>query len=190
MPSTDKLRRTWFALLRERGVPDEDRHWLQESLTGKPSTREWTRRDWDQAVARLQRDVGLHGDAHAHVREDRARGPAAPGRRVRPPADDVEPGDLATERQAGLIEELADEIEWRRGRELGPWLYLVRRIMGRPEAELRRETLERAWAGGTRGRRLWGLLWRGEASGFIQALGALARSQERRAALHEGAPSE
>ncbi|GAH84839.1 unnamed protein product, partial [marine sediment metagenome] len=71
MPSVAKQRRTWFALCRELGIADEDRHAVQEAHVGKPSLRTWTPEDFDRAIAALQRAAGQHRDPHAHVREDR-----------------------------------------------------------------------------------------------------------------------
>ena len=42
MPSTKHYRRTWFALLKEAAIPEQDRHWVQAKHTGKESTRDWT----------------------------------------------------------------------------------------------------------------------------------------------------
>jgi len=158
----DRYRAAWFALLKELGVPDEDRHWLQEDITGKASTRDWTLADWDKAVGEAQRMLGQHNDRHAHVR---TRGGDAP-------AGDRE---WATLEQCHLIEQIADEIEWRVGRERGPIAYLRRSSLKGPSAALRREVLGRHFAEGLRGIALWTHLTRAEASGFVRALKELKR---------------
>jgi len=158
MPSVAKYRRVWFSLLREMGIAEEDRHWLQDSLTGKRSTGDWTARDWSTAIARLQRDAGLHGDQHAHVREDRPGGVAP------------EDGHLATDSQAAYIESLCDRIAWRTDRRRGPWLFLSRRILRGDQADLRRAVLRKAREDGAEGQALWRLLSRNEASLMIRAL--------------------
>lgn len=76
MPNVRKLRRAYFALLKELGIAEEDRHALNERLVGKPSTRKWTVRDWDRAIAQLQRWHGQHQDRHAHICEPRPHGVA------------------------------------------------------------------------------------------------------------------
>lgn len=154
MPTIPKLRRTWFALLREAGVADDDRHWLQEALTGKPSTREWGARDFARAIASLQRDLGQHNDGHAHVREDRPRGLAA------------EPGEWCTAPQARTIDHLIAAVEWK----VGPVAYLCRWMLQGDEKALRRKRLRRAQKDGAEGVELWKLLTRREAAYFIRAL--------------------
>ena len=158
MPTTAKYRRTWFALLRQAGVADEDRHWVQESITGKGSTRDWDEADWRAAIAALQRDLDQHDDRHPHVRED------APRRA----ADD----DYASRRQCDLIEQLCGEIDWHIG-ERGPLAYLCASSLSSPRAALRRELMTGAWREGARGRALWRKLTTREASNYIRALRAL-----------------
>jgi len=163
VPSVAKLRRTWFALLREAGIDQEDRHWLQEELTGKPSTRDWTPRDWDRAIAALQRDLGQHHDRHAHVREEKDRGLAAT------------PGEWCTDAQARYITDLADRVEWR----IGPVAYVCRVILRGDAKALRRERLRRNEAGGNTGPELWKTLTRQEADLTIQAMRKAARVYPR-----------
>jgi len=161
MPSRAKNIRTAHALLRELGVPEEDRHWLQEEVVGKASMKDFAPRDFDAFIAHLQRLTGQHQDGHAHVREDRP--PEEP-----PPEGHA--GDLASAKQAGYIERLCDEVEWRKGRQAGPVAYLCKAILRGPEADLRRETIKAAAARGVEGYDLWRLLWGEEASLFIRAL--------------------
>ena len=172
MPSRQKNIRTAHALLRELGVPEEDGHWLQEQVTGKRSMREFTPGDFDKLIAHLQNLTGQHRDRHAHVREDRDQ--AAPAAE----------GEMATGRQAGYIERLCDEVEWRLGREAGPVAYLLKSILRGPEADLRRETLRQAHGAGVAGYDLWRLLWRPEASLFIRALRKQVAATPRAEAQH------
>ena len=173
MPTRAKLIKTAHALLRELGVPEEDRHWLQEEVTGKRSMREFTARDFDKLIAHLQNLTGQHRDRHAHVREDREPATQVAG-----------DGEMATARQAGYIERLCDEVEWRKGREAGPVAYLLKSILRGAEADLRRETLRAAHKGGVNGYDLWRLLWKTEASLFIRALRKQAAATPRAEARH------
>ncbi len=156
MPSVKHYRRTWFALLKEAGIPEEDRHWVQEKHTGKESTRDWTPADWETAIAGLQRDLGQHHDRQAHVREDRPR-------RVSP-----ESGNWATDRQADYIEDMCGKIAWWEGG--GPVAYTCRHFLSGDENELRRENLKRP----ADGRDRWLRLTRAEASALIKALRKMA----------------
>lgn len=167
MASVAKLRRTWFALLKEQRVSAEDRHWLQERLTGKASTRDWVRADWDKAIAALQQDSGLHKDKHAHVREDRD-------------GAHVEPGTGTTRDQVEYIEGLCDRLEWRIGRGKGPVAYFRRAICGTRKMELRGEIIRQAAADADTTREVWARLTRQEAGDFIRALIKLERTQARR----------
>ena len=133
MPTTAKYRRTFFALVRELGVPPEVRHDLQEGCTGKRSTKDWDRHDWEKAIARLQRDLGQHSDATAHVREDRPGGVA------------TEPGEWCSKSQAALVERLASEIEWTGvGALRDPVSFLLESVLVRPAKTLRRARILRA----------------------------------------------
>lgn len=152
MPSIPKLRRTWFALVREAGIDPEDRHAVQEELTGKPSVRDWTPADYDRAIAQLQRDLGRHNDHRAHVRND-----GAPERAADAPA---------TDGQARYIADLCDQVHWR----VGPVAYLCRTVLAGPDNAGRRDQLRRAVARGDTGPRLWATLTRREASDAIKAL--------------------
>jgi hypothetical protein len=172
MPSVEKYRRAWFALVRETGLCEEDRHWLQESLTGKPSSRTWSLEDWDRAVAALQRDLGQHNDFHAHLKEDENDGKEEARRTL----DNV----WATPSQARFIERLADEIDWKAGRERGPFLYLRKSSLKGGDAELRRVQLGYVWDEGARGTALWSALTRKEAADFIRALLHLREVSPRR----------
>ena len=158
MPTTAHLRRTWFALLKERGVTDDDRHDVQLAHTGKSSLRDWTAEDYDRAIAALQRAGGQHQDAHAHVCEDRAA---------------VEPGDCATNRQAAWIEDLCDQVAWRTGRQFGPRRYACATVLRGDQNLPRRAALKAAYDGtGPREARLsaWSLLSRTEGSDLLKAL--------------------
>ncbi len=148
-----KYRRTWFALLREAGVAGEDRHDVQEALTGTRSIREWTRDDWEKAIAEMQRRAGQHNDSSAHVKADRHERPR--------------PGDWSTAHQAETIESLCDKVQWRTGRANGPRLYVTRRLLGGDGQALRRAIVEGSEAKGVD---LWLLLTRLEAHHFILAL--------------------
>ena len=163
MPGIAKLRRTWFALLREAGVQDEDRHWLQEQLTGKRSTRDWTPEDWDHACASLQRDLGQHNDRHAHVRAERPGGVAP------------EPGSWCTDEQARYIHDLTERVEWK----VGPVAYVCRVILRGDHCALRRELLRRERDRGVSGPTLWKHLAREEARRAIRALEKAARVYPR-----------
>ena len=44
--------------MRELGLGDDDRHALNEAVTGKPSTRRFAEADWRVVVAELQRING------------------------------------------------------------------------------------------------------------------------------------
>jgi len=160
-PVADKYRRTWFAVLRQAGVHDPDaRHDLQESLTGKASTSDWTRRDWDQAIAHMQRRLGQHKDGHAHVCG------------VRPPgaARDIEAEQWPTDEQVGYIEDLCDRIAWTSGRRRGPVGLLIGRVLSAERYALRRAVLSQVadQVGATP--QLWTRLYREEAQLFIVAL--------------------
>ena len=158
MPTTAKYRCTWFALVRRAGIADEDRHAVQESITGQASTRDWTEADWRAGIAALQRDLDQHDDRHPHVREDAPRQPTHDG--------------YATRRQCELIDQICLEIDWHIG-ERGPVAYLCASSLSSPRAALRRELLTEAWREGARGHALWRRLTVREASNYIHALRAL-----------------
>ncbi|MFW6162216.1 MAG: hypothetical protein ACODAJ_05560 [Planctomycetota bacterium] len=162
MPSIAKLRRTWFALVREAGICPADRHAVQERLTGKPSTRDWHAGDFEAAIAQLQRDLGQHNDHRAHVREDRPGGVA------------TEEGTWATDAQASYITDLCDRVDWHAGRDDGPVRYVCAYPLRGDDKALRREQIRRAHDQGERGPALWTHLTREEASGIIKALQRLA----------------
>ena len=159
MASLEKYRRTWFSMLKAAGIAPEDRHAVQESLTGKASTKSWGKRDFDTAIAALQRDLGQHEDARAHVRADREFDMAS------------EPGDWASDEQCEFIEALCDQIAWRVGRHNGPAAYVAKHFFSGEESELRRRLL---WQGKGAGR--WKCLTRQEASAVIQALQAMTQA--------------
>jgi len=164
MPSVAKLRRTWFALCREVGIDDEDRHDVQKAHTGKASLRDWGPDDYNAAIAALQRAAGQHRDRRAHVRDDRPPGPSERG-----------PG-WATPKQAAYIEDLANRIEWRVGRRDGPYGYACHTVLAGPENELRRRQIEGVKAPNTAERiRAWLALTRDQASDLIKALRKLER---------------
>ena len=166
MPSIAKYRKTWFALLKEAGIPEEDRHWIQEEYTGKESTTEWKKSDWRKAIAQMQQRLGQHHDSYAHVREDRNGGVSK------------ESGDRATSAQCNLIEALADEIDWKAGREKGPIAYLAKSSLKGPSAGLRRTLMRKHYDQELRGDALWSKLDRKEAADFIRALKSLKARQQ------------
>ena len=129
MASIAKMRRTFFALIKELGVNEDSRHAFCEALTGKSSTRDWVPADWRQAVAALQRDAGVHNDDHPHLR---AEGP-----------EDERDGVWATSRQAALVEAIAAEINWDELKR-GPRQFLLTTVLKAPELALRRLRVERA----------------------------------------------
>lgn len=151
MPSITKLRQAAFALMHAQGIPEEDRHAVQEAITGKRSMRTWRRAQFEQFVAALQRDAGQHNDRRPHLREDR---PTA-----RPP----QPGDWATSRQADYIEDLTGQIAWWEGG--GPVAYVCQHFLPGEARALRRANLK-----GARGSDRWLRMTRAEASGLIKAL--------------------
>jgi len=154
MPSIEKLRRTWFALVREAGIPAEDRHAVQQELTGQASTRDWRHADYRRAIAQLQRDLGQHDDHHAHVREDRPHGVASGS------------GAWATEEQLRYIVDLVAQVRWR----VSPLAYVCQHLLAGEEHVLRRHQLHVLRDQGRDGADLWRALTRRQASGFIQAL--------------------
>lgn len=161
MPSTAKLRRTLFALYREAGIGEAERHDVQEAWTGKPSLKDWTVADYDAAIAGLQRSLGQHRDPRAHVCEDR------------PAAEDEGGGMWATARQAVWIEDLCDAVEWKTGRQLGPRRYACSTVLRGDTKVLRRKRLHEAYDGAApREQReaAWMQLTRQEASDLIKAL--------------------
>lgn len=153
MPSKAKCHRTWFALVREAGILPEDRHAVQEEITGQASTKDWTKSDYRRAIAQIQRDLGQHSDPHAHIKEDRTHGVADT------------PGTWATPQQADYIADLVDRIEWR----VGPVAYVCQHLLAGDTMALRRESLKRAAEHGS-GPPLWSHLTREEASDLIKAL--------------------
>jgi len=169
MPSVAHYRRVWFALLKESGIAEEDRHAVQEALTGKPSTRDWTPRDWQTAIAEQQRTIGQHNDRHAHVREDRPKGVAS------------EPGTWCTSVQAAYIADLVARTEWT----VSPLAYLSRNVLTGPEKALRRLKLKQRFAEvGNHGPDLWLALTRDEAAQAVRAFRKAAATYPR-----ESAPS-
>ena len=168
MAGIAKYRRAWFTLLKELGISEEERHEVQERLTGKASTKQWDEHDWDVAVAQLQRWAGNHEDVHAHIKSDRPHGVAKGGQATgSSPLSD----GWASENQCRLIEEMCDEIAWRRGREAGPVAYVMAHFLSGDEKALRRSQIQA---------RLdefqypcpdvWGCLTRREASDLLTAL--------------------
>lgn len=176
MPSIAKQRRAWFALLKEVGITDEDRHDVQEAHTGKRSLREWMPRDYDQAIAALQRAAGQHNDRHAHVREDRPPGchPESGSGRPKDLAVHAHNDGWATPAQAAYIEDLCDQIEWKTGRQLGPYRYACHTVLKGPEKALRRKQLNYGQVARADNERAWFALTRQEASDLIKALKRLA----------------
>jgi len=163
MPSIAHYRRAWFALVREAGILPEDRHAVQEEITGKASTTDWTPADWDRAIATLQRDLGQHNDRRAHVREDRPRGLAE------------QPGTWCSPAQATYVADLVDRIDWT----VGPVAYVCRHLLAGPEKALRRARLRAARDQGQWGAALWAHLTRQEASDLVRALTKMARVYPR-----------
>lgn len=161
--SLAKLRRTWFALLRQAGVPAEDRHWVQEARTGKASLHDWSRRDFEEAIAAMQRELGQHADPSAHVRADepaRARSDQA---------------GFATADQAAYIEALCDQVAWRVGRQDGPLAFLCRTVLGGEDRERARADVQRAASEGMAGAPLWRCLALQDAAVFIVTLQSAVR---------------
>jgi len=154
-----RYRAVYFALCKDMGVDEDARHALNERVTMKESTREFDARDWDLAVAELQRLNGQHNDAHAHVRTPRPHGLAREG------------GAYATWAQCRAIEDLADAIEWRLGRTIGPLAYVCRHhLAGEHRRPLRRQ-LTRIYNRGSEHRGgCWRVIPRATAGGLIQAL--------------------
>jgi hypothetical protein len=166
MPTPAKQRRTWFALLKERGVADEDRHDVQFAHTGKASLRDWTPDDFDRAIAALQRAGGQHQDARAHVCADRSSAPSDP-------SNTSDLSDCATEAQATYVEDLCDEVSWRTGRQFGPRRYACATVLRGDHNLPRRAALKAAYDGtACRPYRIaaWSSLTRQEGSDLIKAL--------------------
>ena len=160
MPSVAKYRKTYFACVKALGMQEEDRHAFNEARTGKESTAEFTERDWEQVIAWMQRALGDHQDHRAHVREDAGRdqGSGVGG----------QDGSWATSAQISTVQNLVDEIEWRKGKALGPLALLCTHVL--QDAELRKTIIEREFERGLRPPELWGKLTRSEASLFIRIL--------------------
>jgi len=179
VPSIGKYRKTYFALL--RGLPEMeglDRHDLQERLTGKRSTRQWSQRDWAQAVAQLQRWTGQHQDATPHIKEDRPHGMAREG------------GIYATWPQCRLIADLCDQVEWRIGRDkgatwearrqYGPLAYVCKHLlMAGRWSDLREQLKRRHNEGSSYRGGVWRVLPRNVASDLIKALSHMAHEYPR-----------
>ncbi len=174
MPTEAKYRRTYFALVRELGVEQAgvDRHDLNARMGLPRSTRQWHRRDWQHAVAWLQRQAGQHADDQPHVREDR-------------PA--VERGGYATWAQCHAIEDLCDRVDWWLGRddgvsriarrEQGPLAYVCRHhLRGETHAQTRELLVARAAEDRPERGARWRVLPRGVASALIQALAQMAHT--------------
>ena len=159
MPTTAKHRRAYFALVRELGLSEEDRHNFNEQQTGKRSSKKFSRQDWKDVVAEMQR---LNGQDTQ---------PGRPRLKTEHPLDiAAESGDWCTGPQCALIEHLADEIEWRVGRHAGPASFVGKRVFMGEESELRRQIL---WK--TKGPERWRCLTRVEAGEFILALRNMVR---------------
>ena len=127
MAAERKYRRMFFGLLKELRIPEEERHGVQQRLTGKPSTKDWTLQDWDSAVAQLQRWAGNHDDPHAHVRADRPHGVAE------------EPGSWCTGPQADLVASLCSKVRWGgNGVRRDPVSFLLDRILADKTKALRK----------------------------------------------------
>jgi len=143
-----KLRRAYFALCRELKLGEEGRHRFNERWTGKPSTKLFSLRDWNQVVGRLQQ---LNGQG------------ATPGRpRLRsdpsPRLGDEPLGfEFATAPQVETIEGLAARIVWAKG----PQFFVRARVL----VPLRQGTWDGAWKH----------LSRDEATAVILALQKMAR---------------
>ena len=132
MPSIDKFRRTYFALLKALpGAENVDRHDLQEELTGKRSTKDWSKADWERVVSALQYEAGQvdSPDAPPAICEDRPHGVA------------TEPGTWATRAQARFVSDLEAEIEWSELKR-GPLELLFSTILKAPEKALRRARIQ------------------------------------------------
>lgn len=171
MPSADKYRRTFFALLKALpGTEFLDRHDLQEELTGKRSTREWSAEDWRRAIAALQAETGQLEDAdrEPRVREDRPHGVAS------------EPGTWATSAQARFVADLEGEIAWA-ALERGPIEFVLTTVLKPDEKALRRARIRgQQRQAQERGTRLGlgeatRMLTRQEAAHLIQALKGVKR---------------
>ena len=102
-------RRTAFAIVRKLELSEDDRHALNERLTGHASTRDNTEADWQALVAELQRLEGRPGvrDGKPHLRSQRKR--SAGGRR---PSRPYPLGNAATPQQLAYIAGLRAAIVW------------------------------------------------------------------------------
>jgi len=153
--TTDHMRKAYFALIKSLGMSEEDRHAFNLSRIGKPSTKDWTRQDWKDAVALLQALAGQDSK------------PGRPRLRADKPSEvSVEDGAFATARQCEMLEDLCDQIDWRLGRKDGPRAYVLTHFLRDKKYELVKKRI------GTEG---WTALPRDVASGLIQALKAMAR---------------
>jgi len=135
-----QYRRKYFAMCRELGLDDETRHAYNESVTGRASTRDWDRSDWQAALGELAIRAGLEPpleDGYGPVRHAEGR---------------------ATYAQVRLIRELAWELRgyWTAGAEA----YVRARVLTPQRGELRAAR----WSG------RWEDLWPQEASAVIQGL--------------------
>jgi len=163
MVSISHQHRAWFALLKERGVADDDRHAVQEAHTGKASLRDWTPADYDRAIAALQRAGHQHADAHAHLRSER------PERDAEAPA---------TPEQGRFIEDLCDRIAWKTGRQFGPRRYACSTVL-KGDANMPRRVRLRDTYDGLSAREAreaaWNVLTRTDASVLLHGLNKMAR---------------
>ena len=152
-------RKAYFALVRELGLTDDERHELNRSMTGHESTGRFDEADWRDVVAELQR---LNGQE------------TRPGRpRLKLPRPQVEddmedafgseglPATAATAAQVRMIGDLARQIDWRAAN--GLELLIRRRVL--------HEASDRTWHGELT------TLDRGEASLTIRILQRMAHGK-------------
>lgn len=132
MPSIAKYRRTYFALLKKLGIREEDRHAVNQGMVGKESTKDWTEKDWRQAISTLQYEAGQKDSKSGPplVRDDSCGDVAA------------EPGRWATERQARFVQDLCRQIDWSE-LQRGPVGLLLTTILKADEKALRRAQVNR-----------------------------------------------
>jgi len=165
------FRETYFALVRELGISDEDRHAFNRALTGRESTTTFTEQDWLDVIAELQR---LNGQ-DAQPGHPRLRLPLTEHERAMEQAFLGEglPVDAYTDAQCRFIDALAKRVAWRE--ENGLELLIRARV-------LNDEVRQRLWHGTV------GTLSRDEAGLLIRILLRMAGDKkERPRKAHAGA---
>lgn len=214
MPSTAKYRRTYFALVRELGIEEEDRHAFQEEHTacpeqgrrGKPSTRDWTADDWRRMVALLQNWTGQHNDPHAHVREDKRKERRDERRdwsRQGTVPRDAPEGSVPRDAHRGLVPvegtvpadaskgwcsdaqaRYIADLVQRIEWRVGPVAYICRTVLAGDDKALRRTRLKAARNEGVWGPELWRTLTSDEADRSIHAFEKASRIYPKQESAH------